>query len=412
MKVKMIMCLVAIIALMNFSSVFTISIAEAKNSLTGADIKTSGKEFDLELFEQNIRKALDGKSIGYAYAINQNGQLRKKGAGGKAVLGQDMPKEGIKIDPNGVPQSPDKRMNIASVTKTLTATTVLKILQDKLAKDAANLTIDSKVNAFLPASWNRGPGVTDLTFKELMSQLSGMNLEYDTDIAGLRNWIAMGVTRPKSEYKYKNANLAIFRIIIPYMLSSAQIRKSLDAHAQMNLDSFNALVSNQYVAAVNQLVLEPMGILNASCKSEGDFLPTRFYSFPDNKKNGSLAGDWTLKSGGGGWYLSAVNLAQFLAHLRYNNKILTPATRKIMDDNMLGWRQGGSYKGDHGLYLAHGGGLNDSTGVLFMSTCIMNFPNGVQASLMINSGGTFGDKYKLLGTAFDNAWVLEKAPKP
>jgi CubicO group peptidase (beta-lactamase class C family) len=410
MKTKITICLLAVLALMNFANFFAIPTAQAQNG--GVKLGANTKEFDMDLFEQNIRKSLDGKSIGYAYAINQNGQLKKKGAGGKAVLGQDMPKEGIKIDPNGVPQSPDKRMNIASVTKTLTATTVLKILQDKLAKDVTNLTVDSKVNAFLPASWTRGPGVTTLTFKELLSQFSGMNLEYDTDIAGLRNWIAKGVTRPKTEYAYKNANLAIFRIIIPYMLSSAQIRKSLDAHAQMNLDSFNALISNQYVEAVNNLVLEPMGILNASCKPEGDFLPTRFYNFPNDGKNGSLAGDWTLKSGGGGWFMSAVNLAQFLAHLRYNNKILTPATRKMMDENMLGWRTGGSVKGDHGLYLAHGGGLNNSQGVLFMSTCIMNYPNGVQVSLLINSGGTFGDKYKLLGNAFDNAWVLEKAPKP
>jgi hypothetical protein len=407
MKIRISICLLAILALMNFTHFLAIPMAQAQGSKTKLGAET--KEFDIILFEQNIRKALDGKSIGYAYAINHNGQLKKEGANGYAVLAQDLPKDGIILDPKGVKQSAKKRMNIASVTKTLTATTVLKILQDKLAKDSPNLTVDSKVNAFLPAFWKRGPGVDSLTFKELMSQLSGMNLEFDTDIEGLKNWIAKGVTRPKSEYAYKNANLAIFRIIIPYMLSTPQIRKSLDAHAAMNLQSFNVLVSNQYVDAVNNLVLEPMGILNASCKPEGDFVPTRFYDFPDNKQKGALAGDWTPKSGGGGWFLSAVNLAQFLAHLRYNNKILTPATRKIMDDNLLGWRNGGSFKGDHGLYLAHGGGLNNSQGILNMSTCIMNFPNGVQVSLMINSGGTFGDKYKVLGNAFDDAWVM---PKP
>jgi D-alanyl-D-alanine carboxypeptidase len=409
MKNKITICLLAILALMNLTSFLAIPAAQAQGINTKLAANT--KEFDIDLFEQNIRKALDGKSVGYAYAINQNGQLKKEGAGGYAVLPQDMPTEGIKIDPKGTAQFARKRMNIASVTKTITATTVLKIIQDKLVKDYPNLSIDSKVNPFIPASWKRGPGVTDLTFKELMSQLSGMNLEGGTDIEGLKTWIATGVTRPKSEYIYKNSNLAIFRIIIPYMLSNSVVRKSLDAHALANLESFNALVSNSYKDTVNKLVLEPMGILNANTKSEGDFLPTRLYSFPDNKKKGTLTNDWTLVSGGGGWYLSAVNLAQFLAHLRYNNKILTPATRKLMDDNLMGWRPAGwSYKGDYGLYLAHGGGLNYGTDA--MASCIMNFPNGVQVALLINSAGTYSDKYKLLGGAFDNAWVLEKAPKP
>jgi hypothetical protein len=406
MKRKISICLLAILALMNLAGFLTIPAAQAQGINTKA--AANAREFDINLFEQNIRKALDGKSIGYAYAINHNGLLKKEGANGYAVLAQDLAKDGIILDPKGVKQSARKRMNIASVTKTLTATTVLKILQDKLAKDAANLTIESKVNPFLPAFWKRGPGVADLTFKELLSQMSGMNLEYDTDIEGLKNWIAKGVTREKSDYKYKNSNLAIFRIIIPYLLSTPQIRKSLDAHAAMNLESFNVLVSNQYVSAVNKLVLEPMGIFNASCKSQGDFVPTRLYSFPHDNKNGTLVGDWTPKSGGGGWFLSAFELAKFLAHLRYNNQILSPASRKMMDDNLMGWRPAGwSYKGDFGLYLAHGGGLNYGTDV--MTGCIMNFPNGVQVALLINSAGTYGDKYKLLGEAFDNSWVL---PKP
>jgi D-alanyl-D-alanine carboxypeptidase len=411
MKNKITICLLAILALMNVIGFFSISTAQAQGINT--KIATNTKEFDINLFEQNIRKALDGKSVGYAYAINLNGQLKKEGAGGYAVLPQDMPTDGIKIDPKGTAQSARKRMNIASVTKTITATTVLKIIQDKLAKDYPNLTIDSKVNAFLPASWKRGPGVEALTFKELMSQFSGMNLEGGTDLAGLKLWIETGVTRPKSEYKYKNSNLAIFRIIIPYMLSTPLIRKSLDAHAQMNPDSFNTLISNQYIDAVNKLVLEPMGILNASCKSEGDFLPTRLYTSLDTKKKGTLTGDWTLTSGGGGWYLSAVNLAQFLAHLRYDNKILTPATRKLMNDNYLGWMSpegGWPVTGDFGVYHSHEGDLHygddPKNG---MTSIIMNYPNGAQVVILVNSLGTYTKAVSLARQAFDNAWIL---PKP
>jgi CubicO group peptidase (beta-lactamase class C family) len=365
----------------------------------------------MNLFEQNIRKALDGKSVGYSYAINQNGQLKKKGANGYAILAQDMPKEGIIPDPKGTPQTPEKRMNIASVSKTITATTVLKILQDNLAKGYANLTIDSKVSPFLPASWKRGPGVANLTFKELMSQFSGMNLEGGTDGESLKTWIATGVTRPKSEYKYKNSNLAIFRIIIPYMLASAETRKNYDALAEVSTDTLNATLSDEYKAAVRKLVLDPMGIFNANCKLEGDFLPTRFYSFFDMKKKGTLTGDWTLSSGGGGWYLSAVNLAQFLAHLRYDNKILSPQTRKLMDDNSLGWVTPTAWPvtGDFGVYHSHEGDLfYDNEPRNGMTSVIMNYPNGVQIALLVNSLGTYQKAVVLTREAFDNAWVLPK----
>lgn len=411
MKIRISISLLALLAMMNIIGFLSIPAVQAQG--INNKVAANTKEFDINLFEQNIRKALDGKSVGYAYAINHNGQLKKEGAGGYAVLEQDMPKDGIILDPKGIKQTARKRMNIASVSKTITATTVLKILQDKLAKDFPTLTIESKVNPFLPASWKRGPGVADLTFKELLSQFSGMNLEGGTDIAGLKTWIATGVTRPKSQYKYKNSNLAIFRIIIPYMLATSQIRKTFDAHAQANPDSFNALLSDQYKAAVNNLVLQPMGILNANCKLEGDFLPTRFYSFFDMKKSGTETGDWTAVSGGGGWYLSAVNLAQFLAHLRYNNKILTSATRKLMNDNYLGWMSPEGWPqvvGDFGVYHSHEGDLfYGSEPRNGMTSIIMNYPNGVQVAILVNSLGTYTKAVSLAKETFDNSWVL---PKP
>jgi CubicO group peptidase (beta-lactamase class C family) len=196
----------------------------------------------------------------------------------------------------------------------------------------------------------------------------------------------------------------------------------------MNLDSFNALVSNQYVAAVNHLVLKPMGILNASCVTPNEPLPTRFYRYPDSGFPGTLTTDWTLTGGGGGWYLSAIELARFLAHLRYNDKILVPATRTQMDTFKLGWMQ--KLEGEHGEYHSHGGDLfynpkvtqpdeieiSDTlkipVGRNGMTGCIMNFPNGAQVALLVNSLGTYQSKRALLRDAFDNAWVLNKVINP
>ncbi len=398
MKGMRIVCFLAIFALLGFNNPYSITGVEAKSKAT--EFSAFAKVFDINLFEKNLRKALDVKSVGYAYAINLNGQLKKKGAGGYAVLGKDLGTPNIP----GLPQSPDKRMNIASVTKTLTAATVLKILQDD-----PNVSVDSKIEPFLPSTWAKGAGVNNLTFRKLLSQLSGMNNNVggNTDVASLKKWIKDGVTRPENEALYINANLAIFRIIIPFMKMSPQNRVYFSNMAKTSEAQFDPAMSLFYMAEVNNLILKPMGILNAGCKNT-DPLPTRLYHKGNNAK-GYVTGDWALVAGGGGWYLSAVDLARFLAHLRFNNQILSPATRKMMDDGFLGWRKsGGSPTGDHGVYLAHGGllhyGADDNqTG---MTSCIMNFPNGAQVALLINSLGSYGNKYTLLKEAFDNAWVF------
>jgi hypothetical protein len=134
------------------------------------------------------------------------------------------------------------------------------------------------------------------------------------------------------------------------------------------------------------------------------------YFVPDNNAAGKLAGDWTKVGGGGGWNLSAVELAQFLAHVRYDDKILTPATRKLMDENYLGWMDPAEWdlNREHGAYLGHRGDLNwkdaNKVKVAGMTSLILNFPNGVQVSLLVNSLGTYASTHKAVAGAFDDAW--------
>jgi len=376
-------------------------------------LTTSTKKFDLDLFEANLRKAFDGKATGYAYAINQNGQLKRSGANGYALLARDV--DGILIDPKGVKQHEKLRMNIASVSKPVTAVTVLRLLQENKVPGYPNLTINSKVAPFLPASWKLGPKVADLTFKELLSQYSGMWIVPggSTSTESLKSFIANGVTREKDDYEYINANLAIFRVIIPYMTLSQRLRENYSELYTTDPAKFDELTSTKYVETVNQKTLAPMGIAPASMMGMmafGNTIEPRLYIAPDNNAAGKLAGDWTKTGGGGGWNLSAVELAQFLAHVRYDDKILTPATRKLMDENYLGWMDPAEWdlNREHGAYLGHRGDLNwkdaNKVKVAGMTSLILNFPNGVQVSLLVNSLGTYVSTHKAVAAAFDEAW--------
>src|SRR5213592_3135673 len=110
----------------------------------------------------------------------------------------------------------------------------------------------------------------------------------------------------------------------------------------------------------------------------GSYVPTRWYN-QSNNANGYADTDWTLV--GGGWVMSAYELAQFMAHLRYDDKILKPATRKLMDDNLLGWENPAAWKqfqGKYGNYLGHGGGLSYNKSkpetLVGMNSVVINYP--------------------------------------
>ncbi|HEX8556664.1 MAG TPA: serine hydrolase domain-containing protein [Pyrinomonadaceae bacterium] len=377
--------------------------------LGAAPAPATGARFDLDKFEQNINKAFAGeKATGYAYAINVDGRLRRSGKGGVAQRARDhLNENGVNVP---VDQSPTKRMNIASVTKTITAAAVLRAIQDKKSPGYPNLTINSKIDPFLPAPWARGPKVKDLTFKDLLSQYSGMNDNGGgTGGADLQKWIAGGVTREKEDFKYINGNIAIFRVILPYMLASEATRKNWNYLAQSDNVALNMAVSAEFRRILRETIFEPMGITDAEFKS-ADPVPTLLYNSANDVK-GYAVGDWLLSGGGGGWFLSAVDLARFLAHLRYDDKILTPATRQTMYDFRLGWRPPKEYDsviGKHGSYHAHGGALKygPDESLVGMSSGVMDYGNGVQVALVINSLGSYGDKIALLRDAFDNAWVV------
>ncbi len=365
--------------------------------------------FDVNKFENYLRGKLDGNAVGYVFVVNQNGKFLRQGNYGYAVLKKDDPKI---LSPIGESLMTHTRMNIASVTKPITATAVLKALQND-----PNITVDSKVASFLPSNWTLGPGVKDVTFKELMSQYSGMfDNKGDTSIAGLRSWIKNGVTRSKTNYIYINGNLAIFRIALPYMLAFDAKRKEWNNLAKSDEAKFNIEISKRFKEIVRDLVFTPMGIKNVDMK-DGSEMPTRLYN-NDNNAAGYVVGDWTELGGGGGWFMSAVELAQFMAHLRYNDKILNSSTRKIMDDSFLGWQDPAAWKqlkGKYGDYLGHGGLLkykDDSPQTIVgMVSVVVNFPSGVQGVLLINSFGKYPNKEQLMTDAFDAAVVLKQQVK-
>ena len=350
--------------------------------------------FRLDLYEANIRDTFEGQVVGYQYSIAKNGLLVSTHQDGVARTGADLP---------ATAQSPTKEMNIASVSKAITATVLVQLLDD------LGISVDSSIEPYLPASWVRGPGIDELSFRSLLIHDSGLdnNRNRDYRLADLESYIAAGVEGVNDDgvpykdlFQYQNANFALFRVAIPYLLYGEDDIQELYVDFPF---TFEDLISWLYVDAVRTYALDQTGFVDADCQAD-DPTPTLRYAFPDDGSPGAEAGDWRTRCGSGGWFMSSYELVGFMAYRRYTNLIMSPTARGRMDTGFLGWHDPNDFgwgSGLYGTYRSHGGDLTN------LGACIMEYPNGIQTALLINSGGgNYAHQCQELADAYDNAFVI------
>lgn len=142
--------------------------------------------------------------------------------------------------------------------------------------------------------------------------------------------------------------------------------------------------------------------VNGSCEPS-DPAATVLYRLPYDGEPGWETPSYVLGCGGYGYYLSANDLTALLSYLRYTDELLSPESRTLMHDGLLGL---GTKSGTHGTAYGHGGYWTSGSGA--MTSCVLSFPIHVDASLLINSeGGDYGSDStcSVLADAFDDAWV-------
>jgi CubicO group peptidase (beta-lactamase class C family) len=351
------------------------------------------QDFNLDRFEQNLKARLEGRAVGYSYAIYEFDKLKKSGAGGHAVW------------PN-VAQSPDKRMTTMSMSKTITAAAVMKAMEELRAK-GQNITINSLIAPYLPSGWTLGPRVDEITFKHLLTHTGGLRpAGNDPDtFAGLRQTIANGSTSQNfGKASYANANFCLFRVIIPYMVHGREkVEKfPLDVGPLPDL-SVEHNTAKLYVRYVQEHVLAPIGLGAINVVPTGATPYTRYYKFSDRNVYIEDPKDDTamLRTGAGYWFMSANEFAKLIASLRHHGKIVSSDTFKVMRDNDLGM-----YGADSafGRTWDHNGGYTSVDGA-GSAAAWMIFTNGITAVILVNSqGGLMEAPQDVIRNAFNDSW--------
>ncbi len=367
-------------------------LAACGDNEVGFNLKSSDKEFAPEEMEQKIRDIYEGKVTGFSFTISQNGKLERAGGWGWARRPGD----------GSLPMSENTRVQLASVSKTVNAIYFLHVLRrinDFFGHE--HVALDHAVSFWLPNQWVKGAGFAGsdgVSFRELLTHASGLRQMWDdlndvdrqywgNDWDGLEFVVANG-TMPGSQKGYKNANSALFRILIPQLLRESGVASLGDVSA----DSAGLI----YVEYLNSYILSPLGMAPVNCgyREEGDY--AKLYDFDAPDKGGLIWSGSTANCGGhAGLYMSAMEMATLLAYARHDDQILDDMLRSEMSADALGWYNSIETHDDIALAKLRKGGRwilnyphssNDADQDRAEArTCVIMYPRQVEAVLLINS---------------------------
>lgn len=353
-------------------------------------------KFNIDKFEQNIIDYVTFGAkdpIGWGYTISKDGQLVKSDAFGDARLPIDGQKD----------FTLNKEVNVASVSKFYTAIGAMQLI------DANNLTIEDKIINWLPNSWIKGPGVNDLTFKDLLTHKSGLQSKNEKfsetlSYSGLRNCIRQGVKENyEGKQEYLNVNFALFRVLIPSLWSQLPNSPAIDIENDTNTQFM-------YLLYMQENVWDKIDLPLVGCYPENENTSTLYYNATDaaNQKNGMHYGDWNPICGGGGYFMSLLEMAKLQAYFEHTEVLLSKELKAIMKTHRIGMDFKDVLREKHGSYYGKGGSISndDKQGTREQ---IAIFPiNGIDAVIMMNTQNVdFKDTSSLrvlLYNAYNNAW--------
>src|SRR5215204_36369 len=361
--------LVAIILPMLFSCAKTLPLGPEGNGLDPTDLATI------------LENKLKNNCVGYAFTISYKQNMTNFRSGGEARRSQDEPARVMGIF---------DKFNAASISKTITAAALIRLLLDK-----DNVGLDSPFWTYLPSHWTVHNSIKGITFAELLAHKSGFKFATNVSYAEEKQNMAAGVNpNDIGKYDYNNNNYGILLLVIPILAGNSIInidKNSLDFLIAAQEIAQAQQLADYYIAYVQQKVFDKTGgaMQNMACKPT-DTYPALCYQFPKTAAKGTDFGDMTLTCGSRGWNISASQLGLFFRQLHYTTNILPKSLSDKMKDELMGYDSKGTTKDGVSYYWKNGfypGSMNAGE----INAWIIGFGNDIQIALIINSQFTGTD---------------------
>lgn len=270
-----------------------------------------------------LNRALNGHATGYAFYIGRETGFIS-GSGGLART---------TYDGDTKPFLPSTKMTVASVSKLVTTIATVRLL------DRKHISLDAAIGPYLPDNWNAGAYIRALTFRQLLSQTTGIKDYGNTDQAYLtlktfftqpvnpawttacpttvnQNPLPAPINPSDRSYCYSNYNFAILRILLPKIAGFAE---------DPSKDTRPATLAAQYIQIVQQNEFDLVGRPGVTCvQPAGNSYALAHLDF--GKGPGYDWGDNSLGCGAAGWYLSVDDIAAVMISLNAGDNRILPRT--------------------------------------------------------------------------------------
>ena len=276
-----------------------------------------------ELYAQTLTDGLQNRDIGYGFAIYENATMVASGSGG--FKSRPVDREGQQ------PYTIDTKMHIASMSKTIAAMAFAQVAAQK------GIRTTDRIAPYLPPSWGKGEGIDKITFRELLTHRSGIiglgnncqNGAYSENIYdGLRQLIAKGVTAAnRGQYCYQNANVGLFRVLIPALTGYTFTGNQLTDDQQ---------TQQRYLTYVQENIFDKAGLTGVQPTYPAGS-PTYTYDYPYSGVAGWNPGSFFSVLGAYGWYLSPREAGKLYATvLSSDDQTILPTAYKdtLLTNNM------------------------------------------------------------------------------
>lgn len=365
--------------------------------------------FNIDSFVEELNSQLNDENnpvAGYQLVVNQNGNLYHSEAAGFAIHENDS--EGP------INMTVNSRMNVASVSKFIGATALLKAMEEN------NVSLEFNVVNYLPETWRSQVHAAHsdvdsdayLTFRKLLQMNTAINFSGNNPSPGIMpteaQMLSALVAAPAMNRigTYQNGNFTLIRVLI------GEIVYNLDETA----NDYSSACTDKYFEYIKENIYDPLQINAPSStgqvESYYDGTYAWGYQWPfnpnfQNATDGTLG--WKhysnpyLNAGSGGLLLSSMDIAKIMAFFKHdqNETIISQQQRESILNSELGLTE--TVSGEHGTYQSKGGTRGaDNCCSRALRSRIMFFPNNVEAVILTNSN--YNQLGSLLRNSFDKAW--------
>jgi CubicO group peptidase (beta-lactamase class C family) len=380
--------------LLILTTLLSISFCSAQIKLAYNEKKEQSAAFSAKLFDEKLLASLKDSTVGFAYAVWQNGKPISEKSGGYKITPIDTE------DKQGVPFQFNTRIHIASFSKTVTALAIAKLVEMR------KIGWEDEVKNYLPASWVLHPSFQQLKLKDVVAMKCGLDQplnQVSSHLDSLQIYMRNGPDSTKvGKFHYQNTSYGLLRVIIAY--ASGMKRYSVDFNAK----ALTLAISNQYKKFIQENIFVPAGINGAECHSQ-DTEPAMQYPFPYQNEPGEPTGDADLSAyaGGFGWYLSAEDVVRLMNAVVVKKKIVGP---QVMDELAKLEFPIKIRNGNYGSYFLSGGDWGHPTktgGWRGIHAYYFCFPENLVVTVFMNSGDS--PPTKRVMRAYNSAFL--KNPK-